>query len=119
MGGFHELIWPRYAGTGEPMSSRALRRSDLVEIRSAGEILATLDENGLMDGLPFMPEMIAYCGRRLAVDGIADKLAGGLAQARGPAQEHIARDGCQYVAIAAGGHTKAGDSILAWALPNP
>jgi hypothetical protein len=56
------------------MASHALRRGDLVEIRSHGEILATLDETGSLDGLPFMPEMIAYCGQRLLVDKIADKL---------------------------------------------
>jgi hypothetical protein len=28
---------------------------ELVEVRSAQEILATLDENGELDGLPFMP----------------------------------------------------------------
>lgn len=55
------------------MSSQALRRGDLVEIRSPGEILATLDENGFLEALPFMPEMIARCGQRVLVDRIADK----------------------------------------------
>jgi hypothetical protein len=36
--------------------------------------MATLDENGCLDGLPFMPEMIAFCGQRLLVDRVADKL---------------------------------------------
>jgi hypothetical protein len=39
-----------------------LRIGELVEVRSAEEILATLDENGEPDGLPFMPEMLAWCG---------------------------------------------------------
>lgn len=42
----------------------ALRAGDWVEVRSKEEILATLDENGRLDGLPFMPQMFAYCGQR-------------------------------------------------------
>jgi hypothetical protein len=38
-----------------------------VEVRSKEEILATLDERGELDGLPFMPQMFQYCGKRLRV----------------------------------------------------
>ena len=51
-----------------------LRAGDLVQVRSVEEILATLDERGELDGLPFMPEMLAWCGRRVRVDKIALKL---------------------------------------------
>jgi hypothetical protein len=34
-----------------------------VTVRSAEEILATLDERGCLDGMPFMPEMLQYCGQ--------------------------------------------------------
>jgi hypothetical protein len=50
-----------------------LRAGDLVEVRSAEEIRATLDENGELAGLPFMPEMLAFCGRRLTVHKVAHK----------------------------------------------
>ncbi|HYG67255.1 MAG TPA: hypothetical protein VD838_06335 [Anaeromyxobacteraceae bacterium] len=40
---------------------------DWVEVRSAPEILATLDEHHALDGLPFMPEMLPACGRRFRV----------------------------------------------------
>src|ERR1051325_5363693 len=40
---------------------------DWVEVRSKDEILKTLDSSGRMDGLPFMPEMFAYCGKRFRV----------------------------------------------------
>src|SRR5258707_5611398 len=50
-----------------------LRAGDLVEVRSEKEILATLDEQGALDGLPFMPEMLVHCGKRLRVDKRADK----------------------------------------------
>ena len=50
------------------------RVGQLVEVRSAEEIMATLDENGELDSLPFMPEMLRYCGRRLRVSKVANKL---------------------------------------------
>ena len=50
-----------------------LRVGDLVEVRSREEILATLTPDGTLDELPFMPEMLAFCGRRFAVDKRADK----------------------------------------------
>jgi hypothetical protein len=51
-----------------------LKVGELVEVRSAEEIRATLDEHGELAGLPFMPEMLAYCGRRLTVHKVAHKL---------------------------------------------
>ncbi|MEV5573485.1 hypothetical protein AB0L06_25870 [Spirillospora sp. NPDC052269] len=51
-----------------------LKAGDVVEVRGAEEILATLDERGELDGLPFMPEMLAYCGRRMTVHKVAHKL---------------------------------------------
>jgi hypothetical protein len=44
-----------------------LRPSDFVEVKSAGEILQTLDADGTLDRLPFMPEMVEFCGRRFRV----------------------------------------------------
>lgn len=51
-----------------------LRVGDLVEVRSEEEILATLDEKGELDSLPFMPEMVKFCGQRLTVHKVAHKL---------------------------------------------
>jgi hypothetical protein len=51
-----------------------LRVGDLVEVLSAEEILATLDERGELENLPFMPEMLAFCGQRLKVHKVAHKL---------------------------------------------
>ena len=50
-----------------------LRVGEVVEVRSRAEILATLDANGLREGLPFMPEMLQFCGRRFRVYKRADK----------------------------------------------
>ncbi|HWF60820.1 MAG TPA: hypothetical protein VN666_11005 [Nitrospira sp.] len=44
-----------------------LRAGDLVEVKSKDEILATLDEQGALDQLPFMLEMLQYCGKQLKV----------------------------------------------------
>ena len=50
-----------------------LRAGDWVEVRSRDEILGTLDGKGCLQGMPFMPEMLAYCGRRLRVAKSAHK----------------------------------------------
>lgn len=51
-----------------------LRPGELVEIRSVDEILRTLDGNGTLEGVPFMPEMVPYCGERARVFRRIDKL---------------------------------------------
>jgi hypothetical protein len=50
-----------------------LHAGELVEVRSEPEILATLDAEGRLDGLPFMPEMLQYCGQRFRVFKSAHK----------------------------------------------
>ena len=50
-----------------------LKAGEWVEVRSQAEILATLDEKGWLEGLPFMPEMLQYCGQKLQVYKRADK----------------------------------------------
>jgi hypothetical protein len=39
-----------------------MKAGDLVELRPPAEVLATLDETGATDGLPFMPEMLEFFG---------------------------------------------------------
>ncbi len=56
------------------MNSAYMRRGDTVEVRSAGEILRTLDSLGRLEGLPFMPEMLSYLGQRYIVSARADKV---------------------------------------------
>ncbi len=50
-----------------------LRAGDWAFVRSKDEILATLDESACLDGLPFQPEMLAFCGRRMRVSKVAHK----------------------------------------------
>ena len=53
---------------------RQFRKGDVVEVRSAGEILETLDDDGALDGLPFMPEMLRHVGRRFTVSTTVEKI---------------------------------------------
>jgi hypothetical protein len=57
-----------------PVHHLDLRVGDTVEVRGPEEILATLDENGELESLPFMPEMLRYCGQRLTVYKVAHKV---------------------------------------------
>jgi hypothetical protein len=50
-----------------------LRAGDWVEVKSKEEILGTLDARGMVDEMPFMPEMLQYCGKRLRVSKRAHK----------------------------------------------
>ena len=59
---------PRFPGDGQ-----SLRKGDWVEVKSAEEILSTLDGQGCQDNLPFMPEMLQYCGKRFRVYKSAHK----------------------------------------------
>lgn len=49
------------------------RTGDRVVVRSREEILATLDRSGEIECMPFMAEMLEYCGREFAVGAVAHK----------------------------------------------
>ena len=49
------------------------RAGEWVEVRSSKEILATLDHQGEIDNVPFMPEMLRHCGKRFRVAASAHK----------------------------------------------
>jgi hypothetical protein len=56
-----------------------LRTRDWVKVRSKEEILRTLDAQGRLDGMPFMPQMFQYCGQRFKVYRRAHKTCDTLA----------------------------------------
>ncbi|TKB65204.1 MAG: hypothetical protein E8D47_08745 [Nitrospira sp.] len=56
------------------ITSRSFCAGDLVEVKSAEEILATLDADGTCEALPFMPEMLGFCGKRFRVFRRATKV---------------------------------------------
>lgn len=59
--------------TATTFARNELRPGDLIEVRSWAEIAATLDASGTLEKLPFMPEMLAYCGRQFRVSRQAFK----------------------------------------------
>ena len=59
--------------TNDISTAGGLRRGDVVRVRSPAAILATLDEQGQLEGLPFMPEMLRHCGNEVTVRARADK----------------------------------------------
>jgi hypothetical protein len=79
-----------------------------VVVRSANEILSTLDDKGTLDGLPFMPEMLGWCGKLFRVQRRVDKTcvadAGSLRRfpkgdvviLNGPRCDGNAHDGCKH-----------------------
>jgi len=58
---------------GNGMRGLKLKAGDLVEVRSREEILATLDADACLEDLPFQPEMLEWCGRRMRVWKTAHK----------------------------------------------
>jgi hypothetical protein len=48
-----------------------LRRGDFVEVKTPEEILQTLGAEGALEHLPFMPEMLEFCGKRFSVSNRA------------------------------------------------
>lgn len=53
---------------------RPLRPGDVVEVRSAAELLSTLDGDAALDSMPLMPEMARLAGRRFTVSRRVDKI---------------------------------------------
>lgn len=50
-----------------------LRVGDWIEVRSKEDILRTLDKDGRLEGLPFMPQMFKHCGQRFQIYKSAHK----------------------------------------------
>ena len=92
------------------ISTSRLRAGDWVQVRTKEEILGTLDARGRLDELPFMPEMLAYCGKRMRVGKRAHKTCdpavgiGGRKMANTVHLENIrcngsAHDGCEAACL--------------------
>jgi hypothetical protein len=90
--------------------SLGLRAGDWIEVRSVEEILATLDDRGSLDALPFMPEMLQYSGRKFRVVKSAHKTCDTILSSRNRRMKNAvhleglrcdgtAHDGCQAVCL--------------------
>jgi 2-polyprenyl-6-methoxyphenol hydroxylase-like FAD-dependent oxidoreductase len=64
---FAENALGRFQRVLPPAARAPPTHGERVVVRSAQEILATLDADGRLDAMPFMPEMIAYIGREMQV----------------------------------------------------
>jgi hypothetical protein len=51
-----------------------MRAGEMVEVRPPDEILASLDDACSLEGVPFMPEMLPYIGRRFRVSKRVEKI---------------------------------------------
>lgn len=61
---------------------RKFRRGNVVRVRSAEEIMATLDSDGTVDGLLLMPQMLKFAGREVRVRSSAHKTCDGSGEIR-------------------------------------
>jgi hypothetical protein len=88
----------------KPIQSRA---GEWVRVKSKEEILKTLDKNGRLEGLPFMPQMFQYCGQRVRVFKRAHKTCDTLA---GPTTGYVGRkiDGCVHLEFRCDGKAHGG-----------
>jgi hypothetical protein len=68
------LVKGRAVSSKTFVDERPLRPGDIVEVKSATEIRATLDGEGALDKMPFMPEMARHAGRRYTVSRRVDKI---------------------------------------------
>ena len=55
------------AEASDSQNGSDLRPGDLVAVRTVDQILRTLDSDETLDGLPFMPEMLQFCGKRFRI----------------------------------------------------
>lgn len=75
-------------GMNKTAESSRLKAGEWVEVRSKDEILRTLDKDGRLDGMPFMPEMFAFCGEKLPVYKRAHKTCDTAFPVRGRRVDH-------------------------------
>ena len=89
------------------MKDPSFRVGDRVLVRSAGEILSTLDDDGTLDDIPFMPEMLEWCGKPFSVQRRVEKIcvagfpwrhfaANDVVILDGPRCDGHSHDGCKH-----------------------
>jgi len=60
--------------------AKGMNVGEWVEVRPEAEILRTLDEHGQLDGMPFMPEMLRFCGQKFQIYKRAHKTCDSVAR---------------------------------------
>jgi hypothetical protein len=74
------------------MTRHAFRAGDRVVVRTREEILSTLDADGTLQGLPFMPEMLEWCGKTVRVERRVEKTCVDVASPIYPMRRFAAND---------------------------
>ena len=97
-------------GVPKPLN---LRAGELVQVRSEAEILATLDSNGRLGAMPFMPEMLQYCGKQFRVFKRAHKSCDTISKTGGRKMESMVHLTDLYCDGAAHGGCQAG-CLIYW-----
>lgn len=93
--------------TPAPLS---LRPGDFVEVKSPAEILQTLDGEGTLERLPFMPEMLDFCGKKFRVSKRVVKTCyynTGSGMRKFPAEDVVLLEGLRCSGVAHDGCQKA------------
>jgi hypothetical protein len=87
-----------------PSQTPGFRRGDFVTVRPLDEIFASLDSEGKLEGMPFMPEMAPLCGRtfrvyrraeRTCVEGVGNCRLDHTVLLEGARCDGSFHDGCQ------------------------
>lgn len=99
-----------------------LRVGDWVEVLPIDDIVGTLDGHGALEGMPFMPEMAAFCGQRFRISAVAHKTCDTVNQTGGRA----VRDAVHLDDLRCDGHAHGGCQAVcllfwktAWLKPAP
>ena len=74
------------------MKRHKFRAGDRVIVRSPEEILSTLDADGTLYGLPFMPEMLDWCGKSFRIERRVEKTCVDVASPVYPNRRFAAND---------------------------
>jgi hypothetical protein len=90
------------------MRRGALRAGDRVIVRSPEEILSTLDADGTLHGLPFMPEMLDWCGKPSRVERRVEKTCVDVASPVYPMRRFAANDVVVLEGLRCDGHDHDG-----------
>lgn len=95
------------------LSPLNLHAGDWVVVKSEAEILATLDERARLDDLPFQPEMLAFCGRRMRVAKVAHKTCDNIHKTGGRRMPHAVH--LEGARCDGGGHSGCqADCVFFW-----
>ena len=78
---------PHHQGGMNP-EVRPLRPGDVVEVRPRRRSSRPSTSEGALDGVPFMPEMLQYIGRRFTVSRRVEKICDTIADGEPPNARH-------------------------------